>query len=165
MDELVKTFHIDIKLLIAQAINFAVVVWVLHRFAYKPLLKHMNERSDVIKRGLEDAKIAQQHLEEAEQEREKKILKAKTEAKKILEESKLQAEENKSETIEKAKKETEKVVTTAKVQIENEKEKMLNDIKKEIGELVVTSTQKVLEKKLDENEQKEIISKATKSIE
>jgi len=164
MDELVKTFHIDFKLLIAQAINFGVVVWVLYKFAYKPLLKNMNERNEVIKRGLEDAKVAQQHLEKAEDEREKRIIEAKSEAKKILEESKQQAEKNKADMVANAEKETEYIVMQAKKQIEKEKEKMVQDVKKEIGQLVVESTQKVLAKQLDEGSQKEIIGQSIKNI-
>ena len=57
MEEIIKTFHIDWKLLIAQAVNFAIVVFALYKFAYKPLLKTMNERTAKIEQGLKDAEL------------------------------------------------------------------------------------------------------------
>ncbi len=56
MDSLVETFHLDVKLLIAQVINFAIVFLVLYYFALKPLLNVMNDRSAKIEKSLEDAK-------------------------------------------------------------------------------------------------------------
>lgn len=159
MDELIKTFHIDYKLLLAQIINFSVVVFVLYRFAYKPLLKTMNERTSAIKKGLDDAKEAQQQLEKAEQAREKRIVAAKKEAKIILEEAQKMAEKNKEEMVGKAKEEAQKVVEKAKEQIQSEKDKMLKEVKQEVGSLVVLATEKVVGEKIDQQKDKEIISK------
>lgn len=164
MDELIKTFHIDVKLLIAQVINFAIVVGVLYKFAYKPLLKHMNERSDVIDKGLKDAKEAQENLEKAEKAYNGKLVEAKKEARTILEEAQKQAEKNKQDMVDKAKEETEKVVTQAKTQIQNEKEKMLKEVKQEVGQLVVQVTEKVLTKELDAEAQERISKDALNSI-
>ena len=46
MEELIKTFHIDIKLILAQLVNFGIVLFVLKRYAYGPVLKMMQERTD-----------------------------------------------------------------------------------------------------------------------
>ena len=55
MDSLITTFHIDWKIIIAQAINFLIVFLVLYFFAIKPLKKLMAERVDKISKGLTDA--------------------------------------------------------------------------------------------------------------
>ena len=56
MDSLISTFHIDWHLIVAQLVNFAVVILVLWRFALKPLGKLMDERGQTIAGGLENAK-------------------------------------------------------------------------------------------------------------
>jgi F-type H+-transporting ATPase subunit b len=164
MDELTKVFHIDVKLLIAQAVNFSIVILVLYKFAYKPLLKAMNERAGVIEKGLEDAKEAAKHLEDAGKEREERITEAKKEARVILEEARKMADKNKEEMVGKAKEETQKVVLEAKNQIMMEKEKMLREVKQEIGQLVVLATEKVLQNSRNEDLDKALIDAAIKEV-
>ena len=55
MDSIISTFHIDWKIIIAQAINFVIVFAVLYFYALKPLSKLMKERSEKISQGLDDA--------------------------------------------------------------------------------------------------------------
>ena len=66
MDSIISTFHIDWKIIIAQAINFGVVFVVLYIFALKPLSKLMAERSEKIKKGIDDAKKSDELLQKAE---------------------------------------------------------------------------------------------------
>ena len=164
MEELIKTFHIDWKLLVAQVINFGIVVFVLFKFAYKPLLKHMNERTETIEKGLDDARKAQEKLEKAEEEKSGKLKEARLEALGILEEAGKQAEKNKETIVGEARKEAEKVVVQAKKQIEMEKEKMLKEVKQEVGELVVSATEKVIGKKMKEEDDKRLIDEVVSSL-
>lgn len=159
MDELIKTFHIDYKLLAAQMVNFAVVVAVLYKFAYKPLLKKMDERTGTIEKGLKDAKESGEKLELAMKEREEKIRETKKEARQIIEEAQEQAQKSQEEVVSQAKLDAEKVVEQAKKQIQNEKEKMVIEIKKEIGTLVVTATKKIIDEKMDNKKDEEMIAK------
>lgn len=160
MDELIKTFHIDVKMIAAQMINFAVVVFVLYKFAYKPLLQKMEERTNEIEKGLKDAKMAQEHLEDAEKKREERINQGKKEARKILEDAQKQADKNREEIVGQAKADAEKVVEHAKKQIQNEKEKVIVDIKKEIGGLVVAATSKIISEKMDDEKDEILVEKA-----
>ncbi len=164
MEEIIQTFHIDWKMLLAQVINFGIVVFVLYKFAYRPLLKHMNERTETIERGLEDAKKAQEKLEEADKDKEEKLKKAKKEALAILEEAGRQAEKNKETMVTEAREEAGKVVEQAKKQIELEKEKMLKEMKQEVGELVVQATEKVVKGKLSEEGDKKLVDDVVKSL-
>ena len=164
MDQLISTFHIDAKLLIAQAVNFGLVVFVLYKFAYKPLLRHMNDRSAIIEKGLDDAKKAQEELENTKKFQEEKIQEAKTEAKKIFEDAQKQADKNKNETIASAKQAAEKVVIKAKEQIAFEKERMLKEVKEEVLSLVIMATEKVLEQKVDGKIDDDLIKKSIGKI-
>jgi F-type H+-transporting ATPase subunit b len=160
MDQLISTFHIDVKLLIAQAVNFGLVVFVLYKFAYKPLLKHMNDRSAIIEKGLDDAKRAQEELENVKKNQEVKIQETKKQVKELLESAQKQAEKNKENTVADAKQAAEKVVVKAKEQIAFEKEKMLKEVKTEVAELVIMATEKILETKVDEKTDGDLIAKS-----
>ena len=163
MGELISTFHIDIKLILAQAVNFVIVLVVLYKFAYKPILKAMNERTEKIEKGIEDAKEANKKLLETE-EREKEVLgKARKEAQAIIESADKTAQKNKEELLDEAKKKSEEIVANTQKQLEEEKRKMMSEVKSEIAELVVAATGKVIDEKMDSAKDKELIGKAIKS--
>jgi len=164
MEEIIKTFHIDWKLLVAQAVNFAIVVFALYKFAYKPLLKSMNERTAKIEQGLKNAELSQQELAKAETGRKEEIIKAKKEARKIIEEAMEQANENQEKIVASAKERAEKVVAEAKEQIQQEKKRMILEVKKEIGELVILATEKVIDEKIKQEGDQEIVTNSIKAL-
>lgn len=164
MEELIKTFHIDYKLLSAQMVNFAIVIAVLYKFAYKPLLAKMDERSETIEKGLKDAQKAGEKLEAAAKERERHIQEAKKEARQIIDEAQKQSDRNKEDAVGQARVDAQRVVDQAKKQIQAEKEKMVVEIKKEIGTLVVAVAKKVIDEKLDGKKDEELIEKAIADV-
>ncbi len=164
MDELIKTFHIDWKLLVAQIVNFAIVFWVLYKFALKPLMKTMDKRSKDIEKSLEDAKKIESNLLMSDQEREEKIKIAKKEASAIIESARGQGQKQAEEMVEKAKEEVKTVITDAKSQINNEKQIMLKEVKQEVGDLVVKTTKKVLGEAVDGKVDSELIKKSLDKI-
>jgi len=162
MEELIKTFHIDYKLLIAQAINFTLVLLVLYKFAYKPILKVLNERTDKIEKGLEDAENAAKKLEETEIKEKEVLVEAKKEAQKILSEAQACGKKSQEEMIVEAKEKIEKAVDEAKVKIEDEKSKMIQEAKSEVATLVVSATEKIINEKIDVVKDKELINEVIK---
>ena len=164
MEEIIKTFHLDIKGIIAQLINFGIVVFVLFKFAYKPLLKKMNERSDIIERGLKDARKSQEELKQAEKIREEKVLKAKKEAIEVLENAQKIAETNKAEMVKKAKEEAEKIVIEARKQIQSEKEKAFKEVKANIGELISLGLEKIFKNQISIEQDKTIVEETIKEL-
>jgi F-type H+-transporting ATPase subunit b len=162
MSELLTKLGIDWKLLIAQIVNFLVLLFVLWKFAYGPIIAMLEKRQKKIEKGLKDAEDAHIKLEESE-ERQKEILKkARTEAKVIVEKSREQAEKSKSELAVEAKIQAEKIISDAKMQIEQEKEKTIAEIKSEIGSLVVAATEKIVGEKMDSKKDAELIEKSLK---
>jgi len=160
MGALIGTFHIDYKILIAQIVNFVIVLLVLYKFAYKPLLKAMNERTEKIEKGLKDAEETQKKFTEMTQKEKELLTKARQDAQAIIESAEKTAEKNKSELLEEAKKKSEEILENAKGQLEDEKVKMISEIKSEIADLVVAATGKVIDEKMDSGKDKEIIEKA-----
>lgn len=160
--ELLNNLGINIKLLVAQIINFLVLLFVLYKFAYGPVLKMLENRTKKIEKGLKDAEDAKNKLVEIA-EREKKILaEARNEAQKIIKKSEDVALKNARDIEVSAKEQSKKILAEAKVQIEQEKNKAVKDAKSEIADLVVRATEKIIDEKMNSAKDKELIEKAIK---
>jgi F-type H+-transporting ATPase subunit b len=162
MESLVETFHLDLRLIIAQIINFAIVFAVLYWFAFKPLAKIMKERSGKIAKSLDDAKLVEEKLLETKAEFDKTIAEAKKQANSILEKADLQADEKKSAMIIRAKEEIGQIINQEKQKMQADKLRTLKEIKKEVADLVVLTVEKILAKRMDKKEDVELIKKIVK---
>ena len=151
MESIISTFHIDWKIIIAQAINFGVVFVVLYIFALKPLSKLMAERSEKISKGIDDAKTNAKILEETHKEYEAALVKARNEANKIFQDGKKEAETKKAQMLETAKKEVAMVIENGKKTLEAEKVKMVGEAKKEIVAIALKATEKLIGVKINES--------------
>ncbi len=159
MNELIKTFHIEFSSLLAQLVNFTIVLLVLYKFAYKPILKVLNERTKKIEKGLNDSKKATQRLEETT-EKEKEILKkAKLEAQKIIVQGEETAKKNQKALTKQAQEQNQEMLQKAEKQIKEEKKKIIIEAKKEVADLVMLATQKIIAEKLDKNKDQDFIEK------
>lgn len=162
MESIIEVFHIDIKALLAQIINFAIVFFVLYRYAIKPLMKLMTERTETIEKGLADAKSSAAALERAEVEYNNMLTKARQERQEIMEAAKRDAEQKGNDMINQAKDEVNKIVTTAKNQLQQEKLKIIEDARSEVIDLVTKGVAKVLDKGVTHDLDKKYIESVIK---
>ena len=162
MDELIKTFHIEVNLLLAQMVNFVIVLLVLYKFAYKPILKTLNERTKKIEKGLRDAEETQNKFQEMTQKEKEILTQAKKEAQEIIKKSESEAKKNAESITAEMKEKNAKMIEDAKAMIEEKKKKMLLEIKSEVADLVVMATEKVIAQKLNSEKDKEIINRVIK---
>ena len=162
MDSFIETFHIDWKIIIAQAINFVIVLFVLYFLVVKPLKKLMKERSENIEGGLNDAKINAELLSKTKKEYDTVISNARLEANTIFQEGKKEAETKKKEILEVAKKEVDTLILNGKKVLEVEKAKIIEEAKGEIVSLVVKATEKLLESHPDEKFEKNALNQIKK---
>jgi F-type H+-transporting ATPase subunit b len=149
MESIINTFHIDLKIIIAQIINFGIVLAVLYFYALKPLNKIMKERSEKIEKGMSDAKSNAEILNNTKAQYEEALTKARKEADKIFQEGKKEAEAKKILMLEKTKEEVAIMIEGGKKNLENEKIKMVNEAKEEITSLSIKIAEKILGKKID----------------
>lgn len=163
--EFLKDFGFNPVLLIAQIINFLVILFVLKKFMYKPVLDVLKKREDQIKEGIKNSDEADKKLLNAE-EKEKQILtKAQERAEKIVSEAKLEASEIKSSAEESARIESEKMLTQAKEAIAQEEKAAEERLTKKIGRIAISLLEKSLTGIFGEKEQKIILKKATAVLE
>lgn len=149
MESIINTFHIDFKIIIAQIINFGIVLAVLYFYALKPLSKLMKEREDKISKGVEDAQKNAQILNNTKVEYQEILSKARIEADKIFQEGKKEAENKKALMMEKTKEEVSVMIENGKKVLESEKTKMVLEAKEEITSLAVKIAEKILGTKID----------------
>ena len=162
MDSFIATFHIDWKILIAQAINFGIVFALLYFFALKPIKKIMGERTTTIEGGISDAKANAEILKNTKKEYDGIVAKARLEANTIFQEGKKEALETKRTMVENAGLEVEQMILSGKKVLENEKVKMIEEAKNEIVSLVVKATEKLLESHKDETFDKKTLEQIKK---
>ncbi|HPS21712.1 MAG TPA: F0F1 ATP synthase subunit B [Candidatus Paceibacterota bacterium] len=145
MEELITTFHIDWKLMLAQLVNFGLVFLAIYFIAAKPLSKLIKERNEEITTGLEKAKLAEAEIANANVKKEEIIKGAKDDAKKVLASSQADGKEIIREAKEKATEEKEEIIKQAKLDAEKAKQNAEEAVRKEASGLVVDGVRKVVE--------------------
>ncbi|MDP3988292.1 MAG: F0F1 ATP synthase subunit B [Candidatus Levybacteria bacterium] len=162
--ELIKNFGIDPMLLGAQVINFLIVLFLLKKLMYKPVLKLLKNRENTIKEGLAKAEEAQKLMEKTLEE-EKKILKnAQNQASQLFDEAKAQGLENLRNSETYAKKQAEKILNDARAQMELDAKQTQEKLTAYISNLAVKFLQASSKEFFDKKEQEIIVEKAIKKI-
>jgi len=157
MSELLTSLGIDWKLFIAQLINFGVLLFILYKFAYKPVLKMLDDRTDRIEKGLADAEKSGKKLKEIEEKEREVLVEAKKQAKDIIKKAEDQAEVNKVELLKTAQVESDKIIEKAKKVAGEEKDKMMVDVKGEIATLVAVAVEKIIDEKMNDDKDAKIV--------
>lgn len=162
MNELINTFQIDIRLVVAQLINFAIVLFVLYKFAYGPMMKLMEDRTKKIEKGLKDSEEAHKKLAEITEKEKEVLVEARKQAQEIVAKAEAQAVKTKEEIAQQAKAQAEKILADSAKKIESEKNQMFAEIKAQVAELVVSATGKVIDEKMTSEKDSRIINEAIK---
>jgi F-type H+-transporting ATPase subunit b len=165
MDSIVQAFHLDWHLLIAQLVNFGIVVVVLGFFVIKPLSNKLNERSRIINKSLDEAKAIAEKMQAAEEKNKEIIKNARTQAQQIVNQAKEQAEIVGQKTVALAKEQTKEILAKGERQLTQAKEQMISEAKSELMGLVVMASSKVLSAKVDKKTDRELINKVLKGTE
>ena len=157
-------FGVDAPHLIIQLINFAILAFVLYRFAIKPALGQMEERNRLIEKGLADAQAATQRLAEAQKASDAKLNAAADEASKILADARTVAKAAIEASRAEAQAAQTEVIAKATAAIEADRVKMMNEVRGEVSRLVVETAAKVLEQNLDDSMRGRLNEAAVKQL-
>lgn len=160
MSEIFSSLGLNAKLFIAQVINFCILLFVLYRFAYRPILGLLEERTKKIEKGIADAEASHQKLAEMTEREREIITEAKKQAKELIVAAEAQGQKNRDEIIAVAKEESAKLIKQAQKSIEESKSQMISEVKKEMAEVVIVAVEKVISAKLDETKDAKIINDA-----
>lgn len=165
--ELLTKLGIDLKLLLAQIVNFLILFFVLKKLVYKPLLGLMDKRKKMIEKGVEDTKKIEERLVRLEEEKKEILDKAASSAIAIIEKAKAQSEQDHAAAMAKAKDEISALAQRYRAGLKEEKEALVEEIKADMAELIVESSRKIIQKEFSKDDQKRLegaINQELKSV-
>lgn len=155
----------DVGLFIFQMVAFLILIFVLGKFAWKPILAGLKEREETIESALLSAKQAKKEMEALQADNEKLLAEARAERDKILKEAVATANKIKEEAKEDTSKITAKMIEDAKASIDNEKRAALADVKNTVAALSLDITEKILKKELaDQKAQQGLVEDYIKDL-
>ncbi len=153
----------DTGLLFWMLITFGIVLWILGKYAWKPIMKSLKEREETIQGSLDAAKKAKEEIEKLKDENKKIMAEARAERDNILKEAKEIREKMLREAENDAKLKADKILEDARLQIESEKKKAIDELKASVADLTIEISEKILRKELEnKDKQKEYINQLVK---
>lgn len=150
--------------LIAQILNFLILVFVLAKFAYKPVVRIMDERKNKIAGDLEAAEKAKEDAEAVKAEYAEKLANARQEAQAIIDNARKTAQAAHDKIMAETKAEQEQIIASAKDAIALEKKKAMDDIRTQVISLSMIAAGKIVEQKLGSEEDKKLAGEIVDSI-
>jgi F-type H+-transporting ATPase subunit b len=154
--ELFQALGLDIRILLAQFINFSVLVFVLYRFAYRPIFDVLEERRLKIEQGIRQSEEAEKELQNAKEKSKEILREAKKEAKMIVEDAQHKAQKRKEEVVKEAREEVKAMIAQHKKELLREKANLLEEIKRDVAHLIVRSVKTIMYKDVSEEDAKEM---------
>jgi len=151
--------EIRIGQLIFQVVNFAILLFLLNKFLYRPILRILEERAARIKEGLEAAEKSIAEKAKLEEKKKKMLVDAEKQSNVILQQAQDRAKKVEKEIVAQAKKEAEKLVQKEQRLLLAKIDQDRSKLQRQVADLVVDTTQAVLEKSLTQKEQKAIINR------
>jgi F-type H+-transporting ATPase subunit b len=154
----VEGLGLNLGYLFVQIFNFAIIFVVLRAWVYKPILGLLERRRTAIAEGLEDARIAAEARQNAEQEAEKVLADAQANASQIMREANERAETQGKEVIAAAEAEAAQKREESLAEGESERERILGELRGQVGTLAIAAAQKLINASLDEQRQRVLIA-------
>ena len=155
----------DPGLFIWTVITFLVLLGLLAKFAWKPLLRALDSRQETIRKSLDDAQKAKEDLERLQTQSAQMLRQARLDADAIISKTYTEAEKLGEELRQKAREESEGIVKNAQRQIQNETSRALQEIRREAVDLSVTIASKLLERHVSKEDNARLIDETLKQIE
>jgi len=149
---------IDQNLLLAQTINFILLVLLLYRLLYKPVREFMDKRTAEIEGQIRSAEENQRAAEALRLELEQQAKESRQQARQIIDDATKRAEEVQARLIAEAKAEARAVLERAQREIQLEKEKAWAELKQQVGELSVLLASKVINETIDAAQHRRLIA-------
>jgi F-type H+-transporting ATPase subunit b len=157
VEALIEAFDVNLVGLTMQVINFLLLLYLLNRFLFKPLLARMDERGEKIAKGLEDAETAARDRELARAEREAAVSEARKEAADMLARANKIAEDTRKEILDQARSEAEKVTARAREEIVAEKDRAMAEIRGQVADLALAAAGKLVRREMDGPTQRRLV--------
>ena len=165
MDKILIDFGIQPVYLAAQIVNFIILLLILKKFLYKPILKVLEERKETVATSLVKAENIEQRLQKTDQDSKIKLSDATANAQLIINKASNTANQIIADAHEKVKADIEIMMEKGKQSISIERDVMKNELREDLADLVILGIERVAGKVLDESDQKNILAQAIQGLE
>ena len=150
---------INLSTLLAQIINFALLLGLLYLVAYKPIMRILDERSNRIKESMEQTESIKEQAANAEEEFKKRLEAAGREGQELISRAMRTGEEAGRKVQQDARQEAEALIGKARLEIQRERDEVIDELHKEFADLTIDAAGKVIERSLDKEAHRELIDK------
>lgn len=150
--------HIEIAQIFTQIVSFLVVLWVLSKFAWKPLLKILDDREKKIRSEFDQIEQEKKEAAELVAEYQNKLAFADQEVKEIIRKGHEAGQLVAQEIENKAHAEAKKIISHTQEELKKEVLKAKSELKTELVDMALTATEKLMKKQMDEKEQKRLLN-------
>lgn len=151
-------------LMIWTVVTFIVLLLILKKVAWKPILTALDKRENDIKEALEQAEKAKDEAKKILEENQANLAKAEEESKKIIEQSRNYAESLKEQMVKDSKEQAKKIVDDASSEIQRKQDAAFNELKGQIAEIAINAAEKIIRESLDVQKSKQVIDKYLKEV-
>ena len=152
------------KSLIIQMINFIVLLIVLHRLLYKPFVAKMEERTEAIRKSLDEAQAARAEAAKQQEENAARLRSAHQEAAAIREQALKEAADEQRRLVEAARVESQRLIDTAKAQMDTDIRRAREELRREVSEIATAVAEKLVRKSLRDEDHRRIVDDAIARI-
>ena len=142
----------DLGLIVWMTVSFLILVVLLRIFAWKPVLKMLNDREEKINVALDEANLAREQMKQLTADNERLLLEAKDERDAILNEARKVSQKMYDDAKTKAQEESQRIIASAKESINVEKQKAIAEIRNMIAEISLEIAEKVIENELSDKQ-------------
>jgi F-type H+-transporting ATPase subunit b len=147
----------NIPALLAQLINFGILLLVFSVFLYRPLMKVLDERKQRIQEGLEASEESKRQLSRTEEEVAKELAKARERGQTLIGEAQQMSQRIQNEAREAARAEAEQLLERARTEIGLERDAAIADLRREFADLTITAAERVIKQSLDKDQHRQLI--------
>lgn len=145
---------------LAQLIAFALILYVLIRFMYKPVTTAMETRANTIRTGLAAAEEARKAAQEAQAKTDEQLAEARAQAQEILRQASQTANGLRDQIVAEARAEAQKVLERGRIEIDRERQAAFDELRKVTADLALLAATRVIEKSLDTTDNRRLIAQA-----
>jgi F-type H+-transporting ATPase subunit b len=145
-------------------ITFLVLLVVLKKFAWKPILTALEQRENAIRESLEKAEKAKEDAQKVLDQNSVNLAKAEEESKQIINQSRAYAEKLKDQIVQESKIQAKKMIEEAAAEIERKKDAAFGELKNQVVEIAINAAEKILRENLNKETQTKIVNKYISEI-
>lgn len=162
--DILRNFGIQPTLLLAQIVNFLIILFLLQKFFYKPIIKILESRKKNIEESLKNADLIEEKLKKAEERSAQIIKETQKNAQELISNAKLETQRIADQAGADSRRQIEEANAQAQAQIQAQKAQLKQDLEKETLQLVIGVARKVLGRTLRESEKAQITKSAASEL-